>query len=214
MSIEEELRNKKEEEAKQLWTSISPSAKQCQTCKFAYPDTEYVKGCQKANCFVFEPPEDKPMEVLWNDSDCDFYTERLERFRLIPSSAGECKMDNVQIHEFINRFSELLNDNAVPLVEIRDNPEIGDGFLELGFSMDCGNSFVEKYGKDAFKNPEELEKIIDSEGDIQLIGSAVFSKWRYYNHWSMDGESIRDQEPLHWFNIIIKRILELTNSQS
>ncbi len=76
MSIDEELRKKKDEEARQLWKAISPTAKQCKTCKFAYPNTEYVNGYEKANCFVYEPPEDKPKEVLWDDGDCDFYTER------------------------------------------------------------------------------------------------------------------------------------------
>ncbi len=75
MNRDEELKKKKEEEARQLWTSISPSAKQCHTCKFAYPDTEYTKGYEKVNCYVFEPPEDKPHSVLWGGEDCDFYTQ-------------------------------------------------------------------------------------------------------------------------------------------
>lgn len=74
--IPKTLKIKKDKEAKQLWVSIKPSAKLCKTCKFAYPDTKYTKGYEKANCQVFESPEDKPMEVLWDGADCDFYTEK------------------------------------------------------------------------------------------------------------------------------------------
>ena len=61
---------------------------------------------------------------------------------------------------------------------------------------------------DEFRNPDSLEKVIDGIDDVQLLGSAIFSKWRYYNHWAM-GESIRDEESMRWFNMITKRILEL-----
>lgn len=70
------LKIKKDKEAKQLWVSIPPQAELCKKCKFAYPDTEFTEGYRKANCLVFEPPEDKPMEILWENADCDFYTEK------------------------------------------------------------------------------------------------------------------------------------------
>ena len=73
--------------------------------------------------------------------------------------------------------------------------------------MNCGYAFEDRYG-DAFRNPDALEKVIDSIDDIQLLGSALFSKWRYYNHWAM-GESIRAEESMRWFNMIIKRMMEL-----
>jgi hypothetical protein len=74
--IPEKLKIKKDKEAKQLWVSVKPSAVLCKTCKFAYPNTEYTKGYEKANCQVFESPEDKPMEVLWDGADCDFYVRK------------------------------------------------------------------------------------------------------------------------------------------
>ena len=74
--MSEELKIKKEEQAKELWTAVSPSAKRCRTCKFAYPDGKYAKGCEKANCYVFENGEDKPHDVLWDGANCDFYVEK------------------------------------------------------------------------------------------------------------------------------------------
>lgn len=70
----EELKKKKNEESKQIWTGVSPKGMLCKTCKFAYPNTKYTKGYEKANCLIFES-EDKPMEVLWNGAECDFYVE-------------------------------------------------------------------------------------------------------------------------------------------
>lgn len=72
--ISDALKKKKDDEAAQRWTGVSPTAKMCKTCKFAQPDTKYVKGYRKTNCAVFTD-EDKPMEILWNDADCDFYVE-------------------------------------------------------------------------------------------------------------------------------------------
>ena len=74
--MDKELKIKKDEQAAELWTATSPSAKQCRTCKFAYADTKYTKGREKANCMVYESPEDKPHEVLWDGADCEFYTEK------------------------------------------------------------------------------------------------------------------------------------------
>lgn len=90
-------------------------------------------------------------------------------------------MANIQIKEYISKFSDMLNDSNVPDIQIVDDPTIGDGFKTLGFEMDCGHAFEERYG-DAFRNPDSLEKVIDSIDDLQLLGSALFSQWRYYNH--------------------------------
>ena len=117
-------------------------------------------------------------------------------------------MVNKKISEYISKFADMLNDSNVSDIQIVDDPAIGDGFRDLGFDMDCGHAFEEKYGHDAFRNPDALEKVIDSIDDIQLLGCAIFSQWRYYNHWAM-GESIRDEEPMRWFNMIIKRMQEL-----
>lgn len=74
--IPEKLKIKADKKAKEIWASIPPKASLCKTCKFAYPNTEYTKGYEKANCQVFESPEDKPMEVLWDGADCDFYVRK------------------------------------------------------------------------------------------------------------------------------------------
>ena len=118
-------------------------------------------------------------------------------------------MDKVQIKEYIREFSDKLNDMSVPDIQIVDDPTIGDKFRELGFVMDAGESFKQKYGGKAFNKYEILESIISSVDCIDILGSAIYSKWRYYNHWA--SSSIREVESMRWFNVALKRMIELTD---
>ncbi len=54
-------------------------------------------------------------------------------------------MDNNRTDEFLSRFLTLLNDSDVPDVQITDDSTIGDSFKTLGFDMDCGHGFEEKW---------------------------------------------------------------------
>ena len=74
--VERALKIKKDSEAKQLWVGIPPSAKQCRKCIHAYRDTEYTIGAEKANCDMFQPPDDKPPGVLKDEEKCDFYEDK------------------------------------------------------------------------------------------------------------------------------------------
>ena len=69
-------------------------------------------------------------------------------------------MVDKRIHEYIAEFEKKLNDSNVPDIQIVDDPAVGDGFRDLGFEMDCGHAFEEKYG-DAFRNSDSLEKVLD-----------------------------------------------------
>ena len=60
---------------------------------------------------------------------------------------------------------------------------MADDCSALGFEMDCGHAFSEKYGN-AANDSEALDKIIDSVDNIPLLGSAIYSQWRYFNHWA------------------------------
>jgi len=76
----------------------------------------------------------------------------------------------------------------------------------FGFDMDCLHSYEEAY-KAATSNVQmSNEGFISSLTDIHLIGTALFSKWRYYNHWAM-GESLWNSR--EWFILMFQRLLEL-----
>ena len=92
------------------------------------------------------------------------------------------------------------------------NFQVEEGFAEkcfsLGFEMDSGNSFIEKYPK-AFENVEELDKIIDSVDDAHFLGTAIFSMWRYITHWSYSGHPL-DKEYRPWFISAFGRLMTIT----
>ena len=92
------------------------------------------------------------------------------------------------------------------------NFQVEEGFAEkcfsLGFEMDCGKSFIEKY-PDAFRTAEELDKIIDDVDDVSLLGSAIFSQWRNLTHWSMGSHPL-DNEFRPWFIAAFGRLMTIT----
>ena len=50
---------------------------------------------------------------------------------------------------------------------------MSDDCRELGFEMDCGRAFYERYGVTA-DNANELLEVIDKTDDIQLLDSAIY----------------------------------------
>lgn len=93
------------------------------------------------------------------------------------------------------------------------NFQVEEGFAEkcfsLGFEMDSGNSFCERYPK-AFNNAEELDKIIDEIDDIKFLGTAIFSQWRYITHWSLGSHPL-DPEYRPWFICAFGRLMTITS---
>lgn len=84
-----------------------------------------------------------------------------------------------------------------------------DDCNSFGFIMDCGHIFEELYGKEAFYNAETFKKTLKDVPDPVILGSAIFSKWRYYTHWC-DYEKITDKEVRDLFVASFDRINELT----
>ena len=89
---------------------------------------------------------------------------------------------------------------------------MADDCEALGFEMDCGHAFSEQYGKAAY-DAETLECIIGEVTDISLLGSAIYSRWRYFNHWVYSGSEILEPENLAWFTIALTRLDELATCQ-
>lgn len=78
-----------------------------------------------------------------------------------------------------------------------------DDCQALGFEMDCGHTFGERYGK-AVNNVGALHEIIDEISDIQLLASAICSQWRCFIHWAYSGAEILEPETREWFIIALK----------
>jgi hypothetical protein len=84
-----------------------------------------------------------------------------------------------QVHLFATKWIEKFRDQKISYIELVDH-YLADDCQALGFQMDCGHAFSEKYG-DAASSCDALNRIIDEVTDIKLLGSAIYSQWRYFN---------------------------------
>lgn len=75
-----------------------------------------------------------------------------------------------QVHLFAIKWIEKFRDQKISYIELVDH-YLADDCQALGFQMDCGHAFSEKYG-DAASSCDALNRIIDEVTDIKLLGSA------------------------------------------
>lgn len=116
--------------------------------------------------------------------------------------------DNLaRINSFAKKWKEKFLDESTTCYELVDI-KFGEECFELGFDMDSGHSFKEKYGSGAFRDSNALKKVVDKIFDIDLLGSALHSAWRYYNHWAYSASEIDDNR--EWFILIFDRLIQLT----
>lgn len=113
-----------------------------------------------------------------------------------------------QIHEFAVKWCDKFRDQKTNYIELVDH-YLANDCEALGFEMDCGHAFSEKYG-DAASDNEALDKIIDDVDDIPLLGSAIYSRWRYFNHWAYSGAEVLEPKNRTWFILALSRLALLT----
>lgn len=74
--IDEQIKERQDEKANELWTGVRPSAKQCKKCIHALKDTKFTVGAEKANCEMFVPPDDKTPGILTDEIECPYFEEK------------------------------------------------------------------------------------------------------------------------------------------
>ena len=116
-------------------------------------------------------------------------------------------IDVKQVYDFAIKWEDKFRNQNINYVELVDH-FMADDCERLHFEMDCGNAFEEVYGN-AFNNFEKLYEIKDEITDIKLLGSAIYSKWRYFNHWAYDAAEILKTENRSWFIIALCRLSKL-----
>lgn len=91
--------------------------------------------------------------------------------------------------------------------QLFETMEFSDDCRALGFEMDCGEAFEDAYPR-CFRSAEATERVISRCEDVSLLGSALHSGWRYYNHWNSFGDFELDERA--WFGVLLRRLAELT----
>lgn len=116
--------------------------------------------------------------------------------------------DMNQIHKFAVKWCDKFRNQKVDYIELVDH-FMADDCAALGFEMDCGHAFEDRY-KQAVYDYEALDRIIDDVDDISLLGSAIYSRWRSFNHWAYSGEEIIEHKNRAWFILALSRLAVLT----
>ena len=84
--------------------------------------------------------------------------------------------------KYINYFVNDFDPKSSSHYDLFDSPDFPDECWSLGFEMDCGESFTKTYGPDAWRSNKSLSSIIDKMNNLKVLGSGLFSQWRYFNH--------------------------------
>lgn len=118
---------------------------------------------------------------------------------------------NQDIHAFAVKWFDVFRNTKAVIRDV-ETSAFSDECFTLDFEMDCGKAFENAYPEvKAFTDYRELDKIVDDITDIPLLGSAIFSKWRYFTHWADPSEDILSIENRLWFITALGRLERLTS---
>lgn len=116
-------------------------------------------------------------------------------------------IDRKAVHEWVRKY--LACAGGKPQREFLENRAFGETCEALGFAMDGGQAFSRRFSESAFHDVRALAAHIMDVDDAALLGSAIFSKWRYLTRWAM-GPADRENDPLVWFTLAFLRLEQLT----
>lgn len=117
--------------------------------------------------------------------------------------------DKNAIYKFAIKWCEKFSDAKTDNIDLIGH-RMADDCEALGFEMDCGVAF-EQHFNNAISDHIALDQIIDNVSDIQLLGSAIYSRWHYFNHLSYNGAEILEPSNRMWFMLALSRLAYLTD---
>ena len=121
---------------------------------------------------------------------------------------------NKEIEKFANKYIDFFEKEFGRTKEsyyrFFDNNDFPDDCLKSGFDMDCGQTFIDAYGERAWNDIQGLKADIDKINDIQIIGNALFSQWRNFNHWS--SPSYANGDTKEWFLMLLYKLKTIVSS--
>lgn len=123
--------------------------------------------------------------------------------------------DKNAIYEFAAKWYRAFNDSNFDAYRVFDNIGFADECKTLGFQMDCGHSFCEAFpDKNVMNDWHELKSVIYDIDDVMLLGTAIFSEWRYFNHWAnciTEGDEAKNRL---WFSVALGRLMALCEEKT
>lgn len=117
--------------------------------------------------------------------------------------------DLKQVRAFAIKWREKFLNTNISHEEISGKP-FGNECEKLGFDLNSGSAFFEKFSS-VINQWDDLKAIIDKLFDIRLLGSLLYSRWKFFNNWESLSYEILEKENIDWFILIFDRIIALTN---
>lgn len=145
-----------------------------------------------------------------NDTEMSFDGDVITIQRPQPPQIKHAPLaSNKRIHVFAQVWEQMYrNYRNIPGAFFENIEFVGEGLADLGFEMDCGKSFDEAYPETGWSNgTESFREIVKIVTDTKLLGDAIFSQWRWWNHWANAPMKDDDYE---WFILAFGRLAELT----
>ncbi|KRN28315.1 hypothetical protein IV38_GL001313 [Lactobacillus selangorensis] len=119
-----------------------------------------------------------------------------------------------KLEQFAEKWLAKFQAEQPDYIELVDH-YLADDCQALGFEMDSGKAFCKQYGNgNAYADPDELDLIIATITDVNLLGVALYSRWRYFNHWAYSAKEIIRPENRQWFVLILTRMLQLAQGET
>jgi hypothetical protein len=144
-----------------------------------------------------------------------FHNQVLNIFYRTNTPSYEWFDATTDVETFVEVWSLLLDEIDADETRAKVYDFIDDRFAEdcrnLGFEMDTFESFYKHCNYDPEKSPEKpFEELLSVCFDYHVLGNAIFSQWRYYNHWAYD---VRAEFDTKWFRLAFNKLLELAYPQ-
>lgn len=119
---------------------------------------------------------------------------------------------NNEVYVFADKWLNKFSDPKINYRELVDH-YLADDCQGLGFIMDSGKSFSAKYGEASYDSVA-LAQVINQIEDYNFLGTAIYSQWRYFNHWADDAQEILANKNRDWFIIAFKHLKQLTSDET
>ena len=113
---------------------------------------------------------------------------------------------NSEIYEFAAFWLDIFQNST----DERDTILMQNQMFDLNFDMDGGKAFESAYGLQALRSYKELQHIIDSITDVQILCSGIFSLYRGITHWWT--EDVLEPKNRKWFIVALSRLMQLTSN--
>jgi hypothetical protein len=90
-----------------------------------------------------------------------------------------------------------------------EDPQFAEDCWAVGFEMDGGESITALCPEKNWMRATVLRANLNLIVDVNILGSAIFSLWRYHTH----GCGPLDNDTIEWFSIAFDRLRELSTTE-